>query len=385
MSAGTPQVFGAYSSSVAVEPSIEDQRIRELNLLALRGLMLMFDAESRLFCYRVRSTWHGLVREGYSRRYTVMALLGLQAFEKTGVRCPIDVNGAIEACASDPSWIRGVGDLGLLIWLIAEYAPDQLDDLFQRVNLETSLDRYADAREARTMELAWFLTGVCHAATGSSRRWSLDDLAVETYHLLEENRGESGLFGHSGRRKSLAGFVRGRIGSFADQIYTIHALTKFATTFHLEEPLEAAVECAAVICRLQGPLGQWWWSYDAPSGRVLSRYPVFSVEQYGLAPLALLSVEAATGQRFHDAVHRGLRWIYGSNEVGEDLRSSSHELIWRCILPMRNLKRYWDAAFTLLGSSGRPAPGNPFRVEHESRPNDLGMLLYSLVRCGSGR
>ena len=107
----------------------------------------MFDSEKKLFCNRLRSTSRGLVREGVSRRYTTMALIGLRALQKSGVDCPFDTDAIFDSCAGDTRWINGVGDLGLLIWLTAEYAPERLDRLFKRVDLETSLDRFADAQQ----------------------------------------------------------------------------------------------------------------------------------------------------------------------------------------------------------------------------------------------
>ena len=251
------------------------QSIRELISLAVRGLVSMFDPDQQLFCYRLRGTTEGLVREGVSRRYTTMALLGLDALRKD--RSTVSHLTPTRFSGHAPTTRSGFMALetwDCLIWLTAEYAPEQLDDLFQRVNLEKSLERFADARKCRTMELAWFLAGLCHATMASPKRpWPLGDLAVDTYHRLQDNRGESGLFGHLATRKSLSGLLRGRIGNFADQIYPIYALSKFATAFNLEEPLDLALECALTICRLQGSQGQWWRFYDAdrrPRGLPLS-------------------------------------------------------------------------------------------------------------------
>jgi hypothetical protein len=386
MPAGTSLVASPSRIGTSVASTLASQGVQELNSLAVRGLVSMFDPEKKLFCYRVRRTPQGLIREGHSHRYTVMALLGLHALQKSGAPCPIAIDVVFESCVSDTRWIGGVGDLGLLIWLTAEYAPDQLDGLFQRVGLETCLDRFQDAREARTMELAWFLTGLCHAAIASPQgRWPLDDLAVETYHRLQDNRDESSLFGHLGRRNSWKGLVRGRIGTFADQIYPIYALSKFATAFNLEEPLESAMECASVICRLQGNLGQWWWFYDSATGRVACRYPVYSVDQHGMAPLALFALEQATGQPFQDYIYRGLGWIYGSNELGEDLRSASGELIWRCIVPKRNQRRYWDTVLSFIRTPKEYASVRSLHVLHESRPFELGLLLYSFAKFGMAK
>lgn len=343
----------------------------------------MFDPEQQLFCYRLRHRGEGFVREGVSRRYTLMALLGLHALKATGVDSPFDTDAVFRSCAEDTRWIQSVGDLGLLIWLTAEYAPEQLDDLFQRVNLETSLDRFPDARKGRTMELAWFLAGLCHATTASPKGpWPLGDLAVDTYRLLQDNRGESGLFGHLATKKSLSGFFRGRIGNFADQIYPIYALSKFGSTFNLEEPLDLALECALIICRLQGKLGQWWWFYDVETGRVVCHYPVYSVDQYGLAPLALFELERATGHRFQDAIDLGLGWIYGSNELGEDLRTPSRQLIWNCILPTSKPRKYWETAVSFIRPTHEQVAAKSLHVLHESRPYELGLLLCSFAKYG---
>jgi hypothetical protein len=363
---------------------ITSQSIRELTSLAVRGLVSMFDPEKQLFCHRLRCTKHGLVREGVSRRYSTMALLGLHTLQKTEVPCPFDKDGIFKTCTGDTRWVDSVGDLGLLIWLTAEFAPEQLDDLFRRVDIETSLDRFEDARKGRTMELAWFLAGLCHATIAAPRcRWPLDDLAVDTYHRLQNNRGESGLYGHLATKKSLSGLLRGRIGSFADQIYPIYALSKFAAAFDLEEPLDLALECALVICRLQGSLGQWWWFYDAEAGRVLCRYPVYSVDQYALAPLALLELERATGRQFQDAICRGVDWIYGANELGEDLRTPSRELIWNCILPRSNQRKYLETAGSIIRPGEEHVPLKSLRVLHESRPYELGLLLCSFAKYGT--
>jgi hypothetical protein len=358
------------------------QSAQELTSLAVRGLVSMFDPESQLFCHRLVSTPKGLIREGVSRRYTAMALLGLQALQKSGERCPFDIDAIFKSCIGDTRWVDGVGDFGLLIWLTAEHAPEQLDGLFERMDLETSLDRFLDARKGRTMELAWFLAGLCHATVAApSCRWPLGDIAVDTYHRLQDNRRHSGLYGHLAATKSLSGLCRGRIGSFADQIYPIYALSKFATTFQLEEPLDLALECALSICRLQGSLGQWWWFYDAERGRVVCRYPVYSVDQYGLAPLALFELERATGRRFQEAIDRGLDWIYGANELGEDLRTPSRGLIWNCILPRRKQRKYWETVESFIHQSEEDqSPVASLQVLHESRPYELGLLLCSFAK-----
>ena len=53
--------------------------------LAVAGLPQMFDKESGLFCYTLKHTDCGLAKQGLSRRYTIITLLGLH---RLGTRRP---------------------------------------------------------------------------------------------------------------------------------------------------------------------------------------------------------------------------------------------------------------------------------------------------------
>jgi hypothetical protein len=361
--------------------TVSSCNVRELISLATRGLVAMFDEDKQLFCHRLLRTEQGLVREGLSPRYTIMTLLGLRELELAGMGSPFDIQAIYGSFTRDTNWIQGAGDLGLLIWLTATFNPDQLGGLFSTFDCETALDRYSDAKQARTMELAWFLAGLAHAAETSPKLvGTLTDLSVETYHRIEENQGKHGLFGHMGTKNSLAGRLRGRIGSFADQVYPIYAMSKFAKIFQVEDPLAPALECATAICRAQGELGQWWWLYDARSGRVSSRYPVYSVHQQGMAPMSLFAIEEATGKSFEQFIYKGLCWIYGTNELGVDMRDGAENLIWRCILPRNRHNKYWEIALSVLRSANEYVQVRSLKILYEQRPYEFGWLLFALAR-----
>ena len=357
--------------------------IPELNALAARGLIAMFDSDRQLFCHRLIRTKRGLVRVGVSPRYTIMTLLGLRELELAGGQSSFDTEAIYKTFVRDSSWIRSVGDLGLLIWLTAAFAPDQLGSRYSSTDLKTALDRYVDGRKWCTTELAWFLAGLAHAGLASPGLIpDLTATATETYRRLKENQGESGLFGHLSTRNSVTGFIRGRIGSFADQIYPVYSMAKFATAFHLEEPLEIALKCATILCGTQGAMGQWWWLYGARTGKVLSRYPVYSVHQQGMAPMGLLALEEASGQSFKECIDKGVQWIYGRNELGTDMRDLSQNVIWRCIRPKQTQAKYWEVARNLLGFQKENVSVGEFKVLFEDWSYELGWLLYALAKYG---
>ena len=65
-----------------------------------------------------------------------------------------------------------------------------------------------------------------------------ESLARQTYTLLQSNQGRHGLFGHMAKWRSLAGAVRGRVGSFADQVYPVFAMAHFGQVFGMKEALQ---------------------------------------------------------------------------------------------------------------------------------------------------
>jgi hypothetical protein len=199
-----------------------------------------------------------------------------------------------------------------------------------------------------------------------------------------DNQGETGTFGHIDRKGSLAGVLRGRIGSFADQVYPVYALARFAQAYGSKEALTMASACAQGICRVQGPQGQWWWHYDSTTGKVAGKYPVYSVHQDGMAPMALVALSKVTGCNFAGPIDKGLQWITGSNELSRDLRDLSLHVIWRCAHPRHKYKMYLDDALGLVGVSVNRNCAE-LTVREECRPYEFGWLLYALSAGVSGR
>lgn len=346
----------------------------QLVALALKGLGSMYDPEKGLFCHRLQKTPKGLVRTGISHRYTMMALIGLLRVRAAGLQSPIDIDATIDRLFEDTTWLDNVGDLGLMLWLCAATSRQRLDQFCSVFDLTGALKRFRDARRRLTMELSWFLTGLAHACKERESA-DLEALAKETYELVQGNQGHHGLFGHMAKWRSLAGVVRGHIGSFADQVYPIVAMAWYSQVFDLQGARDSALRCANAICRLQGPLGQWWWHYDSVTGRVVEHYPVYSVHQHGMAPMALLVLQEIFGADFEAPILNGLRWISGENELHQDLEDKDDGVAWRCVKPARSIS-YAATIQALLGKE--PSRGS-LHVLYECRPYELGWLLYAFA------
>jgi hypothetical protein len=370
-------VCAATSATASISKPVH---LGELTDVAISGLGRMLDPASRLFCHRVVRTPNGLVREGVSSRYSAIALLGLSRLEACGKKLPFEIGPILDALLQDTGWMDNIGELGLILWLLAELAPDRLSKFYESMNLEQALDMHPGIKEGRTMELAWFLTGLS-AATLAEREElpGMTDLAAGTYRCLEQNLGESGIFGHQASRATFGGMLRGRIGSFADQIYAIYAISRFVAAFEMDGPLSAARNCAEAICGAQGSLGQWWWHYDSSSGKVVRGYPVFSVHQDAMAPMALLSLGKIVGEDFTEFVTKGIRWVGGQNELGVDLRDQSAGVVWRGIHLTTKFHVYLDDFLGLIRDRRDGGSQHRTAVIGECRPYELGWLLYAFA------
>ncbi len=261
-----------------------------------------------------------------------------------------------------------------MLWLSAMACPEYLERVVQTFNVREAL---ASVTESSTIDLANFLAGLAHHSAAETGRLSnFTDQALVACNRLKDNQGETGIFGHCARRKSFSGIVRGRIGSFADQSYSIYALAKTALAFSFESAATAALDCALTMCQLQGSLGQWWWHYDAITGRVVGRYPVFSVHQAGTAPMALMELGNAIQSDFTPWIERGVRWITGDNELGQDLCDSSANIIAGYIC-RDNYKRYLQTAFAMFTKREEDSVRQGLTLRHEWRPYHIGWLLYA--------
>lgn len=349
--------------------------------LAVEGLTPMFDTSRQLFCYKLKKTDQGLIQEGISHRYTMMTLLGLHRYEQAGGTSPLATELVLNTLLADLSWIQDIGDLGVLLWLCGAVAPDRLAKLEKQLPIADALSAYPSAKRGVTMELAWFLTGLSYWELAFPHQLpQLESLAFATYERLKGNQRERGFFGHSCTSTSAIGMVRGRIGSFADQVYPIYGMTQFSRAFGHEEAGARAMKCARAICDAQGPLGQWWWHYNSVEGQVVDGYPVFSVHQHAMGPMALFALGEAIQQDFRPWIYKGLKWINSQNELSFDMEDASAKLIWRCIFrSRRSLRRY---LYTALGRYSVPVQhgrAEDLRVLFECRPYELGWLLYAFA------
>jgi hypothetical protein len=363
--------------------SLVAERDPEIAALLRRLLRLSFDALPQAqadgeFAFTLSGTrmpdggWR-LSPLGISPRYTAITALGLLRLpeqsqrELLGGEIGRDLVGRLVKRLDEET---SRGDVALLCWAAAETGHRELPHALQRL---AEVDRRDDP--VSVVAAAWVVT----ALVAARRHADVEQhLAAARGRLLGAR---DAVYPHviGGTRS----WYRSHVGSFADQVYPVQALARLHGSTDDPEALAAADAVAAAVCRAQGEAGQWWWHYDSRTGGVVEGYPVYSVHQHAMAPMTLLDLADAGGQRHLEAICRGLRWLGRPSETSEDLVLDDPPVTWRKVArnDRRKMVRGLRAASTRLRPGMRwPLLDRVFRpgtVDHECRPYELGWLLLA--------
>jgi len=347
--------------------------IQQLVEVSRDGLPRMYRSDEQMFAHSLRRQGDGrLEPAGTSLRYSAIVLRGAQWLDEEGQRRVLGGETAAEFC---DRLVRGVGepsnlgDLALVTWNAAGSGHKETRRLVENLG-----KRAENQPGAFTVEVAWALSALTAAnelATDAARR--------VCSRLLAALPGEHGVFPH--QVDGSGGAFRSHVASFADQVYPIQALSRFHRVWGDERALTAANRCAETICRQQGPLGEWWWHYDVRTGGVIEGYPVYSVHQDSMAPMALLDLAEAGGVDHSEEIRRGLLWMQRSPAARRSIIDDANRVIWRklgrrepgkLVRQIRAVTTSLDPRFR-LGMLDAVFP--PVKIDWESRPYHLGWVL----------
>jgi hypothetical protein len=366
---------------LAAEPAAAALVERLVNL-AIRGLPLMSDADTGRFAFTrvgVRGAdgmWRTSLR-GHSTRYAAITALGVRLLPEERQRVVLHGQTSFELTGQLTASLPGVsnlGDVALVTWAAAEHGHPSLGQALARLRqLDTDLDAPVPVVEAAWVLAALVATTDYIDVTG--------ELARARARLLAGRAPRSPLFGHA-TGPGLLPWYREHVGCYADQVYPIQALARLHTLTGDQEALTVAANCARRICDLQGAEGQWWWHYDARTGRVIEGFPVYSVHQHAMGPMALLDLEEAGGGNFDAAIRRGLHWMVDRPETPEPMVLDDLALTWRKVAraDSRKLVRGARGLTTRVHPSMRIGVLDRLpttTVDHECRPYEFGWLLYA--------
>jgi hypothetical protein len=377
----TPAVtFDRLRALGAVSPETR-ARTEQFLQIAKQGLPQMY--RKGAFVHTVRSDKANGVRpEGDSLRYAIDVALGLSFISKDEQRKILGGDTAADLLNLTTARAEFSVDPGAVA--LAAWAAAEASDIFAGSLLRRLTDLLQSGAPVYNVDCAWALK----AALAARHLGDTEDLIRLARDRLLGSQSESGLFPHR-LPDSSNGRLRSHVGCFADQVYAIQAFSRLSIANGDEAALRAAEKCAARICELQGPDGQWWWHYDVRNGTVVEGYPVYSVHQHAMAPMALLDLREAGGKDHMDAVIKGLRWIDTHPEVDVPLVDEANHVIWRKAArrePNKAVRAL--SAFTTALRPGLRLPGldalfPPCRVDYECRPYEFGWMLYAWLSGGT--
>ena len=298
-----------------------------------------------------------------SFRYTAITQIGLRLAERQGwlVGLPLDqieTNLAMSAgTCSNP------GNVALALWANLEGSRAAADDLARLLMMRLDSGMGQLSRHA-IMELAWMLVAMSKYYAWRPSGPVADVTAAVAREIVTSSNASTGLFPFISpylRGTSLRVRLYRHFGTFANQSYPIFALAVFHHVSRDRDALEVAERCADQICALQGPLGQWWWLYDVTRGIVAEKYPVFSVHQDGMGPMALRQLTLAGGKDYSAAIDQSWSWVFGANELGIKMIDTNKRHIKRAI-QRRGWHRLLYYANILSAMAGLSQPVTGFDV-----------------------
>lgn len=324
---------------------------------------------------------------------TAICLIGLHRAAVAPGEVALDLPRVLAALCDVTRRREYLGGLGLVVWANAVHGADgyALPELFRRAGVDpASVERRL--QRLTTMETAWLVSGLAHEHARAPAPTTKALLAATLRELSSRQHPTSRLFCHASETAPLAHRARRWIANFADQIYSVQALALAGAIGLGPELGGAASACAAKLIGLQGSLGQWWWHYDPRAGAVAQPFPVYSVHQHAMAPMALLTLtrtggpaEANGGSTYGDAIALSVRWVH-ENEIATDLYDEAAGTIWRDIEPDEGgVARRLRQVRSLVGWPA--APGSPpgaggadrtrLKINFETRPYEWAWCLFA--------
>jgi hypothetical protein len=327
------------------------------------------DRSTGLFSRQLRNGEWGATGDAEAATSTAICLVGLSRAGIDAEEIGVDPKRSLEAVAG--LLRRYPGGTGLAIWGGALHGGPNHGAFFPAQGSVATL-----VPTLTTMELAWLLSGLLH----EQRREGSPELATAIDVALVEllgRQGKTGLFAHAGATAPLRDRLRRHVANFADQIYPVQALAFAAMASSRADARDAARRCAEALLALRGPQHQWWWHYNPEEGSVSRRFPVYSVHQHGMAPMAFMALAAAGAADLRERAWAGLEWLR-ANELRLSMIDEKAGTIWRDIqIDERGLSKQLHDAREALGiDSDRVDPAR-LRLNRETRPYEWAWCLMA--------
>lgn len=385
------QPDGRYEGTMTSAATLT-HRYKSLAPLCLESLERSYNVERHLFDAQLNDGIWTPVDSLFAHETltsSCIALIGLFRYGANLEAMGVDPTRSLTAIIGDLDRTGYHGGLGLILWANAAASGDRSATEILRTagfSYEHLLDELLP--QLTTMEIAWLTNGLLHSLRrGDSDADELHHAATTCAEKLMTNRFNqaTSIMAHAGPSASLTHRARAHIANFADQIYSIQALATAHDVLGLPGARDTSTAIARRMCEAQGPLGQWWWHYDARRGHVAKHFAVYSVHQHGMAPMALHELSEAGGGNFDSEIALSMRWI-DTNESGSSMCDEAASTIWRSLESPEG--RATGIVRGVLETFGRPDPAPSTAtsastvLNRETRPYEWAWLLYAAAGFG---
>jgi hypothetical protein len=344
------------------------QQVRELERFALARLPSLQLGDGA-FCHHVEA---GEPRpQGRSLRYTLIVLLGLLRAEEHGLETGFHLGAMRSRVLSElGSEELTAGDVGLTLWAESRAGGDAAPELVAA--LRGRLDS-AGLDGLASLEVAWIVIGLTETGARGELGAGEPILAAAREQLVSERRPQRGFVTHVARGR------RRRLPHFADQVYSVLALSQLARIRDDGDARDAARSIGDLLLENQMPNGAWPWIYDALRGTVVEPYELYSVHQDSMAMIGMHGLTEATGDNhYREVAVRSLDWNYGKNELGAQMFDPEAGFIYRSIRREQRFHRALqarNAAAAYFRAAPRLAEPAELEINRSMRPYHLGWLL----------
>jgi len=306
-----------------------------------------------------------------SLRAGAIVLLGLLRADEVGLEHPFSTGALRTRVLGDLAGPdAGPGELGLALWAesradggavneITGLVPGKMPKGFDRIPLKG---------------LAWLVSGLTEASTRVGGGPELDKL-LEGAEAALLARAVSA----TGFMSDLHHRIGGGLTPISGQFHALTALCQLERAGRSQAAGESSRALVSALLDVQREDGSWPGIVDPIRGEAAALYPVFTVTQVALAPIALrLCRETGLPGELDAAADAGISWAGGSNRLGFDLVHENEARLDRGIMPRRKpgavSRSFTSAARRLRGRLPEPDPSDLI-LDPEVSSEDLGWVL----------
>jgi hypothetical protein len=306
-----------------------------------------------------------------SLRAGAIVLLGLLRADEVGLEHPFSTGALRTRILGDLAGPdAGPGELGLALWAESRADGGAVNEITGLLSekLSKGFDRIPLRR------LAWLVSGLTEASARVGRRSELDSLleGAETA-LVARAVTETGFMSDLHHR------IGGGLTPVSGQFHSLTALELAERAGRAAAAAGAARALLSALLEIQREDGSWPGVVDPIRGEAAALYPVFTVTQVALAPLALRQCgETGLPGDVGAATDAGIAWAGGNNRLGFDLVHENEARLDRGIMPKRKptavSRGFTSAARRLRGRLPEPERSDLI-LDPEVSSEDLGWVL----------